>query len=139
MPTLKNVRTAIKSTLESAITGLKVYERVPAGVVVPAVLIVPALADYLVVHGNAGTGWEFDLVVLAPSADEDVAQDILDDYVDARGSKSIVAVICASPALGRSDCYATVRRMSNYGIRYTVGSDQFIGATLRLFVVATHA
>lgn len=139
MPSLKQVRAAVKATLLAAIDETSVYERVPGSVVVPAILIVPAQADYLAVMGNASTGWEFDLVVLAPSADEDVAQDILDDYVEARGSKSIVAAIHANTSLGRTDCSAVVRRMTNYGIKYSVADNPYIGATLRLFVIATHA
>lgn len=139
MPSVKQVRAAVKTTLTAAIAETSVYERVPGSVVVPAILIVPAQADYVAVMGNAATGWEFDLVVLAPSTDEDVAQDILDDYVDARGSKSIVAAIHANTGLGRTDCSAVVRRMTNYGFKYKVGTDDYIGATLRLFVIATHA
>lgn len=129
----------MKATLQAAFDDTAVYERVPASVVVPAVLIVPAQGDYLVVHGNGGTSWEFDLVVVVPSADEDVAQDILDDYIDARGDKSIVAVVHANPSLGRADCSAVVRRLSNYGIKYAVSGTEYIGATLRLSVLATHA
>lgn len=139
MPTLKEIRKAVKATLDNAIGDVAVYERVPSAVVLPAVLIVPAQADYLLVHGNAGTGWQFDLIVLVPTADETVAQDILDDFVDAHGPRSIVAAIHASPSLGRDDCSATVRQLAKYAISYTVGIDQHLGATLRLFVVATHS
>src|SRR5215207_1370120 len=135
MPTLKQVREAAKTTLLAAIADTSVYKRVPTSVNVPAILIVPAQGDYLIVHGNAGTGWEFDLIVLAPSGDEDVAQDVLDDYVDARGDKSIVSAIHANPSLGRNDCSAFVRSLSNYGAKYKVGVDEYIGATLRLSVL----
>ncbi len=138
MPTLKEVRKAVRATIEDTIEDIKVYERVPASVIVPAVLIVPAQADYLIVHGNAGTGWEFDLIVLAPSGDEEVAQDILDDYIDARGTRSIVAALHTSASLGRNDCSASLRRLSSYGSKYSVGGTEYVGASLRLFVIASH-
>ena len=107
--------------------------------IVPAVLIVPAQADYMLVHGNAGTGWEFDLVVLAPSGEEEVGQDILDDFIDARGDKSLIAAIHANPTLGRSDCSAVIRRLTNYGIKSEIGGTAYVGATVRMFVLATHS
>lgn len=139
MPTLSEVRTAVASTLRTAITPeLNVYHRVRPSVVAPAIIVMPAEADYLEVFGNAGTGWELDLVALVSPADEDAAQDLLDELVEPTGARSIIAAIAATPTLGRNDCHGVVRRLNNYGIRYQVGVDDFIGATLRMFVIATN-
>ena len=136
--TLKDVRTAIATTLSAVLTDVKMYRRVPESIVAPCIVIQPAAADYLVVHGNGATGWEFDLQVLVRSTDDDVAQEELDDYVTATGTKSIVRIIHATPALGRTDASAVVRSLTAYGSSYTVSGDTFVGATLRLYVILTN-
>lgn len=139
MPTLKEVRHAVATTLSSAISGLAVYERVPSSVVVPALMVAPSEAMYQFVMGNRGTQWSFDLMVLSGAADSEIAQDVLDDFVDATGSKSIRAAIHAAPQLGRNDVSAAVETMTNYGMRYEIGTTDFLGATLRLKVVASNS
>lgn len=138
MATLKDVRTAFKTILGNGISGVQVYSRVPGAPIVPCIIVVPATADYMVTMGRGGDMWEFDLHVLTPSGDDDVGQDLLDEYVAPTGARSIPAVIFASRTLGLSGVDAHVARMAAYGFRFETVGTPHIGATLRARVLITN-
>lgn len=140
MPTLVEIRTAIKTTLDTALPKTAVYKRVPDNPVLPCVIVQPAVpSDYQVVFGRKADRWEFDLHVLVPSADSDVAQDTLDEYIAGVGELSIPAIIHANPTLGRADCSSAVLRLTAYGFRFQAVGVDHVGATLRMLVVATNS
>lgn len=140
MATLKQVRAGFKTTLEANITSPNIlaYSRVPASPIVPCVVVMPAATEYLVTMNRGGDMWDFDLHVLTPSGDDDVAQDLLDEYIAPTGTRSIPAIIHANQALGLSGVQAVVRRLTNYGFRFEAVQIPHIGATLRAQVLITN-
>lgn len=139
MATLREIRTAIKETLETNIPGISVYAKVPEDVTEPAIAIYPADTNYLHTFGGATSKWEFDLLVGAAGAEDEIAQDPLDDLIDGVGDRSIFAVLLANQTLGREDCSVCEPiRMSSYGAKIKFGSTELFGAIIRIGVVTTH-
>lgn len=134
MASLAAVRAAVKTTLEAAIPGLRVYEKVAAAVQVPAVVVEPDLADFVAAMGRGIDTWEFDLQVVVGDSEEIVGQAKLDALVTGAGDLSIRAAIFASQSLGLAGTNAHVRAMTAYGVRFEQAPIQHIGATLRLVV-----
>jgi hypothetical protein len=140
MSTLKQVRAAVGTTVNANISSpnMMVYSRVPANPIVPCLVVVPATADYLLTMNRGGDDWYFDLHILVPSADDDVGQDLLDEYVAGRGARSIVTIVHANPSLGLADVSAVVTGMTAYNYRFDAVGVAHIGATLRLRVVLSN-
>jgi hypothetical protein len=134
MASLASVRTAVKTTLENAISGLRGYDKVAAAVQVPSFVVVPGTADFVATMGRGNDTWEFDLHVLVSEADEVVGQAQLDEYVTGAGAKSIRQAIFTNNTLGLTHTNAHIAGMSAYGVRFEQTEIQHIGATLRLIV-----
>lgn len=134
MASLAAIRTAVKTTLEAAIPGVHVYDKVPGATQVPAFVVEPAVADFLVAMGRGTDTWELDVHVMVGEADEIVAQTSLDDYVTGAGPKSVRSAIFAARDLGLTHTDAHVSAMTAYGVRFEQAPTQHIGATLRLIV-----
>ncbi|WP_330438816.1 hypothetical protein OHB44_27995 [Micromonospora sp. NBC_00821] len=137
MASLKQVRAAVRSTLEPAIPGLKVHSTVPGSAAGDVVVVQPSDeqgANFVVAMGRGSDTYQFDLLVLVPNGSLDVAQDQLDDYVTGAGGKSIREAVWNARHLGLAHTDAHVAYMSDYGADHTLGSTQYLGATLRLVV-----
>lgn len=137
MASLAAIRTAVKTTVEAAISGLQVHDLIPAKPVPPCVLVMPAEADFVVAMGRGTDTWQFDLTVLVPTADLVVGQSLLDPYITGDGISSIREAIWNARALGLSNVDAHVAGMSEYGGLHDYGGTQHVGATLRLIVHTT--
>jgi hypothetical protein len=140
MSTLKQIRAAFKTVLEANISSPKVqvYNRVPGAPILPCIIVQPATTDYLITHNRGGDVWEFDLHIVVPSADDEVGQDLLDEYVAGTGARSVVAIIHANGSLGLSDVSSVVSRMTAYGFRFDAIGDPHVGATLRARVLLSN-
>lgn len=136
MPSLKTIRTAVKTTLDAAIPDLFSYNNVPEVTNTPAAVVRPDTSDFQVSMGRGTDTWEFEVLVLVPYGEADVAQDQLDDYVNGFGAKSIRQAIFTNRALGLTDVSAHIAGMSDYG-PVQVGDIEYLGATLRLVVHTT--
>jgi hypothetical protein len=135
MATLAAVRTAVASTLTAALgAGTQVYDTIPGQPVVPCVCVVPDTANFDVAMGRGTDTWEFDLIVLVPSGDNEVGQSRLDPYVTGSGDLSIRQAIFTTRTLGLSNTDAHVSRMSDYGGSFEAVDVDHIGARLRLIV-----
>lgn len=137
MASLKQIRTAVKTTLEAAITGLTVHRTVNGQINVPAVVVRPSpddTADFLVAMGRGTDTYQIDLLVLMCRADGELSEDQLDEYVTGAGDKSIRQAIFNAKTLGLSNTDAHVSGMSGYGAAFEVGGVQYSGAALRLVV-----
>jgi hypothetical protein len=132
--TLAAIRTAVKTTVEAAISGFTVHDLVPAKPVVPGMLVMPADADFIVAMGRGTDTWTFDLTVLVPTADLVVGQSLLDPYISGAGSSSIRQAIWNARTLGLTGVDAHISGMSEYGGLHEYGGAQHVGATLRLIV-----
>lgn len=134
MASLPAIRTAVKTTVEAAISGLQVHEMATAKPVPPCVVVVPDVSNFVVAMARGTDTWEFDLLVLVPSADLVVAQSLLDPYIDGSGDQSIRQAIFNARSLGLTGTDAHVSGMSDYGGLHSYGTADHVGATLRLVV-----
>lgn len=134
MATVAEVRAALKTVLEAAITGLTVHQKMVGIANVPAVVVQPVDTNFDVAMGKGTDTWHYDLIVLTSRADETTSQDHLDEYLDGGGSLSVRAAIFASQGLGLSNTNAHVSGMSGYGGQHVVGAFTYAGATLQLVV-----
>jgi hypothetical protein len=135
MASLLAIRDAIKATVEANVTGLKVYDTAPDITVLPAMLVLPAEANFDVAFARGWDTYQLDLFVMTSRMSPRTAQDALDAYVTGAGSRSVRAAIFANRALGLTDgTEAHVSGMSRYGGNYRTASIEHIGAVLRLVV-----
>lgn len=136
MATLTQIRTAAGSTLEAAISGLKAHRTVPGSAAGDVVVIQPAeeFVDFNVAMGRGSVTYQLDLLVLVPNGTLALAQDALDAYVTSAGGRSIRQAIWNARTLGLASTDAHVSGGGAYGLDYTLGQTQYLGATLRLVV-----
>ncbi|HEY9414190.1 MAG TPA: hypothetical protein VIQ30_05485 [Pseudonocardia sp.] len=137
MASLKDIRTAVKTTLEAAISGLTVHRTVPGTVNVPCVVVRPSPddgADFLVAMGRGTDTYRLDLLVLVSRADAQLSEDTLDGYVTGAGPSSIRQAIFTAKTLGLADTDAHVAGVSGYGATFEAGGVAYSGAALRLVV-----
>lgn len=134
MATLGAIRAAVKTTLEAAVTGLRVFDKMAAVVQVPSAVVEPVTADFLVAMGRGTDTWEFALHVLTSDADQQLGQAKLDELVSGAGSRSLRAAVFNARTLGLSNTDAHIAAMTAYGVRFEAPDIDHIGATLRLVV-----
>lgn len=139
MTTLKQIRNAIKSTIEAGIPELKCYDKIPENArVLPAVIVEPDNADFDVAMGRGTDQYNFTLIVVVQYNHIEVAQDNLDPFITGTGSKSIRQCIWNNRKLGLDGVDAHVSRMYNYAMRFTPdsvgGAFEQLGARLGLIV-----
>jgi hypothetical protein len=134
MASLKAVRAAIQTTIQTNIAGIQVYQRIPDSPVLPCVVVRPDGTDFNQAFGRGTDQYTFELQVVVPSNDADVAQNMLDDYVTGAGAKSIRQVIFNNKTLGLAATAAVITEMTNYAFTYDAVGSPNIGATLRLVV-----
>lgn len=140
MATLAAIRTAIQTTLETAITAalVKVYPTVENVTVIPeggaAVVVLPTAADFAVAMGKGLDRYDFDLLVMVNPADATIAQTTLDGFVTGGGSSSIRSAVFATPGLGLTSTNAWISGVSGYGARFESAGIPHIGAVLALHV-----
>lgn len=137
MASLGEIRSALKSTIESGVTTeLFTYDTVSDLVHLPAVVVEPAGADYAETMSTASR-WTFKLYVLVSRADTDTAQELLDGFLSDTGSDSIRQALWNKPGLGLPDgaVEASVRSMRGYGGTHEDAKVSLVGAVL---IVTVH-
>lgn len=134
MPSLTEVREAVKATLEANLPGVTGYAKIPGSVNVPAFFLQPVDTDFDVAMGRGADTWNFDLVVLVALTDDKLAQDKLDPYVDGGGTSSIRKIVFNNKTLGLADTNAHIAAMNRYGGSWELGGYKYAGAALRLVV-----
>lgn len=134
MASLAAIRTALVSTISSAVSGVSGYDTVPESVNTPAFMVVPRSSDFNRAMGRGFDGYTFDVIVLVSRVDDGLAQDTLDPFINGFGSSSIRAAVFASRDLGIG-VDANVTGMSDYGATFTVGSIDYVGARLAVEVL----
>lgn len=136
MPTLTAIRAALSTTITTAIPGLQGYPKVPESVIVPCFLVAPSGSDFTVAFGRGLDKQSLDVIVLAGSADDVLAQEKLDPYVNGFGSSSIREAVWNARTLGIG-VEATVTGMSDYGASFTIGAIDYVGARLAVEVLTS--
>ncbi len=142
MASLSQLRTAVKDTLVAALgAGTEVYDTIPGSPALPCVCVVPDSANFVVAMARGTDTWNFDLVVLVPSGDNQFGQSRLDPYVTGAGALSVRQAIynanTPTTGLGLSNTNAHVSGMTDYGGSFEAVDVDHIGARLRLVVHTT--
>lgn len=135
MATLSALRDAVKTTLTANLSGVEVYDTIPDVVLTPAIVVVPAEADFNIAMGRGTDRWEFDLYVLCQRAVSDEGQDQLDAYATGAGALSIRQIVFNNKTLGVTDTDAHVSGMRGYAETFPVAQIPHVGAILRLVVL----
>lgn len=135
MASLSAIRTAIVSTITDTVAGIQGYETYPESVNLPAFIVVPRQTDFLKAMGHGFDAYTFDVIVLVSAADDQLAQQALDPFVNGFGDSSIRAAIFGTQ-LG-IDVDASVTAMSDYGGQFTVGAVDYVGARLTVEVLTS--
>jgi hypothetical protein len=133
MAALSAIRTAIKTTIEGNIAGLKVLPKVIENPPLPCVVCQLETGEFIT-FGRGFRLWPFTLDVIVPCADLEVAQTALDAYVDGFGAQSIEQVVFNNPTLGLTNVNATIAGMLDYGFVFQAVTVEHLGARLSLGV-----
>ena len=136
MTTLREVRTELAETLQAAIPSLNVYRTAVDSVNGPAAIIAPDNpgADYTQNMRMKSVQWILKITVLVAWNDPTNSQDDLDDLIDATLPGSIPRAIFEARRELSFPC--VVETMTAYGARYTFGTQEYVGAVLRVRVNA---
>ncbi|KPI09931.1 hypothetical protein OV450_3422 [Actinobacteria bacterium OV450] len=133
MSSIAAIRSGLASVISAAIPELRGYDTVPEVANLPAFVIEPVSADYLL-SMSLDTTWFLDVFVLVARSDSGRGQTKLDAYVNGYGTKSIRQAVFNNPSLGLSDTDATITGMRGYGGSHESNGLQHIGAILRVSV-----
>lgn len=136
MTTLREVRTTIADLLAEKIPGLNTYRTAVDSVNSPAAVIAPDNpgADYTQNMRMKSVLWIIKVTVLVAWNDPENSQDDLDEYLDPTGDRSIPRALYN--ARHELQFTAVVDQMTAYGARYTIGTQEYVGAVLRVRVHA---
>ncbi len=135
-PTFAEIRAAIAKTIADGLTvEIFEYAKVPDVNQVPALIVKPLSAQYLVNFGTDAT-YEFDLYVLVARQEAEVSQDLLDQFVDLAGENSIPAIIRANPTLGLDGLDVSITKMVGYGGAFENAKVPHMGAIFKCHVEA---
>lgn len=137
MPSLTQIRTALKTTIQDAIPGLTGYRTTPEQANLPAFVIIPRATNFMVAMGRGADTYDLDVIVLISRRDDGLAQDDLDEYVNGFGDKSIRQAVWNNRTLGLDECEATVVGLSDYGARFSISDIDHVGARLLVRVMTS--
>jgi hypothetical protein len=132
--TVSTIRDGIKTRL-ATISGLNTYDTVPDNPMVPFAAVLPTGIEYDAAMADGAHAYRFGILVAVHRASEGVAQDALDAYCDATGTKSIRAAINGDRTLAGEVFSCRVTEMRNYS-QLPIGETTYLGAE---FVVEVYA
>jgi hypothetical protein len=98
--TPSDVRDGIKTAIN--ITGLRVYDTIPDGLVPPALVIGQISITWDYTLANSLDRGSIDLILITGRMSERSAQDYLDGFLAASGASSIKAKLDAAPTLPKA-------------------------------------
>jgi hypothetical protein len=113
-----------KLKLAVNITGLRVYDTVPDGLIPPALVIGQLSITWDLVMARGADSAEVDLILIAGRMSDRAAQDYLDSFLTASGANSIKTKIEADQTLGGS--VSSVRVVSATPISLTVAGVEML-------------
>lgn len=134
MATIAQIRTAAKTTITAAISGLFGYDQFASVTHLPAVVVVPRATNFDLAMGRGTDEHDLDLIVLVSKRDLALAQSELDKYLTGAGSNSIRQAVFNARTLGLSGTDAHVTGMSGYAQPMEVAGQECLSATLALKV-----
>ena len=98
--TPSTVRDKLKDAVN--ITGLRVYDTVPDGLIPPALVVGQLSLNWDLVMARGADSGEIDLILIAGRMSDRAAQDYLDSFLTATGTNSIKTKVEADQTLGGS-------------------------------------
>lgn len=116
------VRDKLKAAVN--ITGLRVYDTVPDGLIPPALVIGQLSITWDLVFTRGADSAEVDLILIAGRMSDRAAQDYLDSFLTATGANSIKTKIEADQTLDGS--VSSVRVVSATPISLTVAGVEML-------------
>jgi hypothetical protein len=116
------VRDKLKAAVN--ITGLRVYDTVPDGLIPPALVIGQLSITWDLVFARGADSAEVDLILIAGRMSDRAAQDYLDSFLTATGANSIKTKIEADQTLDGS--VSSVRVVSATPISLTVAGVEML-------------
>lgn len=134
MASLSQIRAAARDTITAAIPSLHGYDTVPDVALLPALVVVPVTADFVVTMGRGTDTWELDLIVMVSTGDVAVGQATLDAYVSGAGPQSIRQAVYANRSLSLPGTDVHVSGLTAYNMAFSAAQVDHIAATLRLIV-----
>lgn len=109
MATLAAVRAALADQLQTRFgSSIRVHERYPDGLNAPAVVIRREGTNYDTTFAGQSNDLTLSAVVFVDFASPRVAQELLDQFVEATGDYSVAAAVNSDPTLGGVVDFATV-------------------------------
>ena len=120
--TPSTVRDKLKAAVN--ITGLRVYDTVPDGLIPPALVIGQLSIDWDLVFARGADSATVDLILIAGRMSDRAAQDYLDSFLTATGTNSIKTKVEADQTLGGS--VTSVRVVSATPISLTVAGVEML-------------
>lgn len=137
---LKNIRDGIKQTLEDGIDGFRVYPH-PLGSIEPpcgVLVLSPAgsgrVADFDQAMGRGTDTWNFLLYVMVPGGDTEANAELMDEYIDSSGDKSIRRVLFNNKSIGTNNSNAHVAGILAYDQKPQFASLDYLTAVLHIVV-----
>ena len=135
MASLQEVRDGIKTTLESNVSGLRVYDVVPDySINFPVAIVLPVNIEFNIAMQRGTDLYNFDILVAVERGNSRTAQDKLDAYITGQGSSSLRQAIFNNRTLGLTDTDATITSVSNYAADVNLNGIDAIGANISLEV-----
>jgi hypothetical protein len=120
--TPSTVRDQLKAAVN--ITGLRVYDTVPDGLIPPALVIGQLSIEWDLVFARGADSATVDLILIAGRMSDRAAQDYLDSFLTASGTNSIKTKVEADQTLGGS--VTSVRVVSATPISLTVAGVEML-------------
>jgi hypothetical protein len=120
--TPSTVRDKLKAAVN--ITGLRVYDTVPDGLIPPALVIGQLAITWDLVMARGADSAEVDLILIAGRMSDRAAQDYLDSFLTASGTNSIKTKVEADQTLDGS--VSSVRVVTATPISLTVAGVEML-------------
>jgi hypothetical protein len=120
--TPSTVRDKLKAAVN--ITGLRVYDTVPDGLIPPALVIGQLAMTWDLVMARGADSAEVDLILIAGRMSDRAAQDYLDSFLTASGTNSIKTKVEADQTLDGS--VSSVRVVTATPISLTVAGVEML-------------
>ena len=120
--TPSSVRDALKTAIN--VSGLRVYDTVPDGLIPPALVIGQLSIEWDLVFKRGADSATVDLILIAGRMSDRAAQDYLDGFITASGANSIKTLIEADQTLGGS--VTSVRCVSATPVSLTVAGVEML-------------
>ncbi|GGM55503.1 hypothetical protein GCM10012275_28280 [Longimycelium tulufanense] len=144
MASLKDIRKAIKSTLDANLPDLHVFAHSPDDGLMPALIVMPRpgspgspFAEFNKAMARGHDEYHLDLWLLVANTLDEEAQDTLDDYLTGSGPRSVREVIFNNQSLGLTNTQAFITGAYGYGGEPALGRIQGVGAVLQMYVVTS--